>query len=95
MMDFLASRNGRWVRILAGTGMVMAGAASGTNRGRWVALAGLVPLLTGLLDVVPVAPLFGLPAQGEALRRKLGRLGEDSLLPPLRSAQAEHPTLLH
>ena len=54
---------------------------------------GLVPLVEGALDVCLLAPLFGLPLQGEALRREVGVLGEDSLLPHPQPAQA--PTFLH
>jgi hypothetical protein len=72
LIGFLASRTGRWLRIATGAGMVLGGLASGTSRGAAVALAGLVPLIAGTLDLCLLGPLFGLPIRGEALRRELG-----------------------
>lgn len=99
MVGFFASRNGRWVRILAGTGMVLGGLGSGTPRGAAVALAGLLPLLTGALDLCPWGPLFGLPVRGADLRRALGQPEEAPLLDLAhdggRSPYAPPSTLLH
>ncbi len=94
LMGWLASRSGRWTRILTGASLVVGGLARSSGPGRWVALMGLVPLVEGAFDLCLVAPAFGLPFKGEALRRKLGRIGEDSLLPhpPLFM---ERPALLH
>jgi hypothetical protein len=39
--------------------------------GSILALAGLVPLLAGLLDFCVLAPLFGLPFKGARLRQSL------------------------
>lgn len=72
VVGFLASRTGRWLRIVTGAGMVLGGLASGSSRGAFVALAGLGPLIAGTLDLVLVAPVFGLPMRGEDLRRELG-----------------------
>lgn len=73
LVGFMASRTGRWVRILAGAGMVLGGLASGTPRGAAVALAGLAPLLAGSLDVCLLGPLFGHPLRGADLRLMLGQ----------------------
>jgi len=88
VVGFLASRTGRWLRIVAGAGMVLGGLASGTSRGALVALAGLGPLIAGTLDLVPLAPLFGLPMRGEDLRRELGIPDEAPLLDGIQRASS-------
>ena len=93
MMGFMASRMGRWTQMLAGASLMVGGLTSGSQGGRAVALVGLVPLLAGALDLCLFAPLVGLPLRGVPLRRELGVLGEDSLLP--HPPPAERPTLLH
>ncbi|MGZ3461837.1 MAG: YgaP-like transmembrane domain [Archangium sp.] len=95
MVGFMASRTGRWTRMLAGASLVAGGLSSESAKGRVLALVGLVPLLAGAFDVCLLGPLFGLPLQGEAIRRKLGLLGEDSLLPHPPVPLPERPTLLH
>jgi hypothetical protein len=71
-LRFMAGRSGRAMRVLAGAGLVVAGALLS---GGWYALVilGLVPLLAGALDVCVLAPLFGRPIQGGALRADLAR----------------------
>ena len=93
MMGFMASRTGRWTCVLAGASLMVGGLSFQSGGGRALALAGLVPLLSGVFDVCLLAPLFGLPVNGKALRREIGILGEDSLMPHPRPAQ--RPTLLH
>ena len=95
MVGFMASRSGRWTRMLAGAGMLMGGLASGSPKGKWLALAGVVPLLAGAFDVCLFGPFFGLPVKGEAIRRKVGLIGEDSLLPHPPMALTDRPLLLH
>jgi hypothetical protein len=96
VVGFLASRTGRWLRIVAGAGMVLGGLASGTSRGALVALAGLGPLIAGTLDLVLVAPLFGLPMRGEDLRQELGVSDEASLLDGIQRASSRTtPITLH
>jgi DUF2892 family protein len=95
MVGFMASRTGRWTRMLTGAGLVMGGLAAGSPKGKLVALAGLVPLLAGAFDLCLLGPLFGLPVRGEAIRREVGLIGEDSLLPHPPLSMAERPTLLH
>jgi hypothetical protein len=72
LIGFMASRTGRWLRILAGAGMVVGGLATGSARGGVVALAGLVPLLAGALDLCLLGPLFGHPIRGTGIRKALG-----------------------
>ncbi len=73
LLEFMASRTGRWVRILVGAGMVLGGLAEGSPRGAAVALVGLAPLMAGALDVCLLGPLFGHPLRGEEIRRSLGQ----------------------
>jgi hypothetical protein len=95
MVGFMASRTGRWSRMLAGSALVVGGLSSRSSKGKAMALVGLVPLLAGAFDICLLGPLFGLPMQGEAIRRKVGLIGEDSLLPHPPMAMTERPTLLH
>ncbi|WP_224362792.1 YgaP family membrane protein [Hyalangium versicolor] len=72
LVGFMVSRTGRWLRILAGAGMVLGGLSSSSPRGSVVALAGLGPLLAGALDLCLLGPLFGHPIRGAEVRRSLG-----------------------
>lgn len=72
LIGFMASRTGRWLRILAGAGMVVGGLATGSARGGVVALVGLAPLLAGALDLCLLGPLFGHPIRGTEIRKALG-----------------------
>jgi hypothetical protein len=95
MVGFLASRTGRWTRMLAGASLVVGGLSTDSVKGKMLALVGLVPLLAGAFDVCLFGPFFGLPLKGEAIRRKVGLIGEDSLLPHPPMPMTERPTLLH
>jgi hypothetical protein len=96
VVGFLASRTGRWLRIVTGAGMVLGGLTSGSSRGAAVALAGLGPLITGTLDLVPLAAFFGLPIRGEELRHELGMTEETPLLDGLqRPAVRTTPITIH
>jgi hypothetical protein len=72
LVGFMASRTGRWLRILAGAGMVVGGLSSGSPRGALVALAGLGPLMAGALDLCLLGPLFGHSIRGADIRRSMG-----------------------
>ena len=72
LVGFMASRTGRWLRILAGAGMVVGGLASGSSRGAVVALAGLGPLVAGALDLCLLGPLFGHSIRGADIRKTQG-----------------------
>ncbi|HYO55958.1 hypothetical protein [Archangium sp.] len=95
MVGFMASRTGRWTRMLAGASLVVGGLASGSVKGKMMAVVGLIPLFAGAFDVCLFGPLVGLPLRGEAIRRKVGLIGEDSLLPHPPMPPTERPTLLH
>jgi hypothetical protein len=68
-ISFMASRNGRIVRIVAGVILVAwgwLGLAGAT--GAIVALIGLVPLVAGIFDFCVFAPLFSAPLSGPKIR---------------------------
>ena len=66
---FMASTAGRAARVIAGIALIVVGALLG---GGWWALAvvGLVPLATGVLDVCLVNALFGQPLSGRTARAR-------------------------
>lgn len=67
--EFMASGVGRTLRTVAGIALIVLGAILG---GGWWALAvvGLVPLLAGVFDFCVLAPLFGQPVSGKAIRHQ-------------------------
>lgn len=66
---FMSSSAGRVLRILAGIALIAWGVLGmGGNEGYLVAAIGVVPLLTGLLDICLFAPLFGCPLSGCKVR---------------------------
>ncbi len=69
LISFLASGNGRLVRVAAGLLLIAWGllglhGAGGTI----VAVVGVVPFVAGLFDFCVFAPLFGLPLSGPRIR---------------------------
>lgn len=94
LVEFMASRTGRWVRILAGAGMVLGGLASGTSRGAAVALVGLGPLVAGALDLCLLGPLFGHPIRGADIRRLRGLEEEVPLFPTRYERLPPHERVL-
>ncbi len=69
IIKFLASGNGRIVRVVAGAALIALGllAAHGTG-GIVLIVVGLVPLAAGLFDFCVFAPLFGAPLSGPQIR---------------------------
>lgn len=67
---FMASTAGRLLRILAGAVLVYISyfGIKGV-KGDILAIVGLVPLLAGIFDVCLLAPLFGAPISGKAVRK--------------------------
>lgn len=62
---FMASPAGRIGRILVGGAVVAWGLLGiGSTNGIIVAVVGALPILTGLLNVCILAPLFGSPLSG-------------------------------
>ena len=71
MIGFLASTNGRVIRIVAGIVLVLLGVLVIKDTvGIVVAVIGLVPLLAGVFDFCVFAPLFGQPLSGKAIRHE-------------------------
>ncbi len=69
LIKFLASETGRWVRIVAGIGLIAVGLLVMQNPGGLIlAVVGLVPLLAGILDFCVFAPIFGLSFSGKTIR---------------------------
>lgn len=68
---FIASPNGRRLRVVAGMALIGAGAL-GKGKPQWpLLLAGMVPLSAGLFDKCVLGPFLGRPFSGEALRQEL------------------------
>jgi xanthosine utilization system XapX-like protein len=62
---FMASPAGRILRIVAGAAIIVYGlVAVGGPNGKLVAAIGLLPILTGTLNICVIAPLFGKPLSG-------------------------------
>lgn len=66
--SFMASGVGRGIRIVAGLALIVWGLFLGG--GVLAAVIGVVPLAAGAVDVCLVAPLFGAPLKGAAVRAK-------------------------
>ena len=63
----MASPAGRLARVALGAGLIGLGLGRG-QKGWPLAALGLLPLSMGAFDLSALAPLAGLPAQGEQLR---------------------------
>ena len=74
LFNFLASRNGRIVRAVAGIVLIVIGLIvvfGNDSTGGWILVViGLVPLAAGVFDFCLFAPLFGLSFKGEELRAR-------------------------
>jgi Zn-dependent membrane protease YugP len=71
---FMASSAGRGVRIVAGVVLLAVGLVWVQGLLGWIlAIIGLVPLGAGVFDRCVIAPLFGLPFAGPALRKAVSR----------------------
>jgi len=69
-VSFMASRNGRIVRIVLGLALVVWGffGIDNVTTGTIVLIVGLVPLAAGIFDFCVFAPLFGAPLSGPKIR---------------------------
>jgi uncharacterized membrane protein HdeD (DUF308 family) len=69
-VKFMASRNGRITRIVAGAVLILLGffVVENTTTGIILMVVGLVPLLAGIFDYCLLAPLFGVPMSGAKIR---------------------------
>ncbi|GAA2751756.1 DUF2892 domain-containing protein [Amnibacterium kyonggiense] len=72
IIRFLGSTRGRAVRVVAGAGLLIAGAVLG---GPWWILAGVGAVVAGAsaLDVCLLAPLVGKPIPGPRFRASFAR----------------------
>ncbi|HLI25382.1 MAG TPA: YgaP-like transmembrane domain [Acidimicrobiales bacterium] len=70
-LSFMSSGAGRLTRIVAGIGLIVAGALLG---GGWLVLiaVGAVPLAAGVFDFCLFAPLARRPFRGPEFRRTAG-----------------------
>jgi hypothetical protein len=67
-IHFMASPAGRILRIIAGSAIIAYGLLlTGGTDGKIVAAIGLLPILTGALNVCLVGPLIGRPLSGSKL----------------------------
>ncbi|HEY9084782.1 MAG TPA: YgaP-like transmembrane domain [Candidatus Tyrphobacter sp.] len=69
-LRFMASPLGRLLRILLGAALIVWGYLMHSTAGYVLLAVGFVPLAAGLFDWCFFAPIFGLPLQGAAIRRK-------------------------
>ena len=71
-VKFMASRNGRITRIVAGAVLIILGffVVDSITLGVILMVVGLVPLLAGILDYCLLAPLFGAPMSGAKIPRR-------------------------
>lgn len=70
---FMASRPGRLLRAAVGISMIVGGFAADGPAGIAFAVMGMVPLVSAVLDLCLLAPLWGLPLLGTELRLRLNR----------------------
>jgi hypothetical protein len=66
---FMASPAGRILRLVAGAGIIAWGLmVTGGDTGKIIAAIGMLPILTGALNICVVAPLLGGPLSGSKVR---------------------------
>lgn len=69
LVSFMVSTAGRLARIIAGIVLIAVGFMVGGTAGWVIGIVGLVPIAAGAADVCLMAPLFGAPFKGAAIRR--------------------------
>lgn len=72
----MVSPAGRLARVALGSGLIGLGLGRG-QKGWPLAALGLLPLSMGAFDLCALAPLAGLPLQGEQLREALNDAEDD------------------
>ena len=65
---FMASPTGRIIRIVAGLALIAGGISMGGTGGTILAVVGLAPLLTGIVNVCVLAPILRGPFKGSDAR---------------------------
>lgn len=68
--SFMASSAGRWLRIIVGAALVVAGFIIGDIGGIILSIVGLVALVAGATDTCVFAPLFGQSFKGGVIRKE-------------------------
>ena len=69
LIAFLASKNGRILRIVLGAVLILLGFfVLESTAGIIAIIIGLVPFLAGIFDYCVFAPLFGAPFSGKKIR---------------------------
>ena len=63
---FMAGSVGRGARVVLGLALIAWGILLGSAGGFILAIVGLAPLLTGISNVCPIAPLLKAPFSGKA-----------------------------
>lgn len=70
-LQFMSQPVGRAIRVGAGLALLAVGQfALDGGVGAAVSIAALLPLLTGVLNLCPISPMFGLPVRGCAVPAK-------------------------
>jgi hypothetical protein len=77
LVSFLASRNGRIARGIAGIALIVIGLLIGDTAGWIVVIIGVIPLAAGLFDFCLLGPLMGKPLNGADLRASLRKSSRD------------------
>jgi hypothetical protein len=68
-LDYMSTGRGRAIRIAIGVAMIGVGIAAGGQLSV-LAVAGLLPLATGVLNLCPISPIFGRSCRGNACRTR-------------------------
>jgi hypothetical protein len=71
LIIFIVSENGRLIRGIIGLTIVLFGLIIvGGGTGLIISALGAVPLVSALLDLCLIAPLFGRPIRGQTIRER-------------------------
>src|SRR5215475_11238692 len=68
-LDYMSAGRGRAIRIAVGLVMIGLGVATGGPLSV-LAVAGLLPLATGVFNICPISPIFGRSCRGNACRKR-------------------------
>jgi Inner membrane protein YgaP-like, transmembrane domain len=68
--QFMASKNGRALRIVAGLAIIAGGVLLGGTAGTIIAIVGIVPLAAGIFDVCIFGPILVGRFRGADIRAK-------------------------